>query len=150
MTLKYSSPQTAIKNYKDSALLNKNKMNFNKELYREYRKAAGRQEKDGIWDVTRFPNGLYCFATKQWLGDNGKIDNHPMLGKKFKRVKDNKIFTMDSVCIHWWECGYYYYATLRDENNSHATAMIQNINSQNELILDAIQEFNQNYTLINE
>jgi hypothetical protein len=125
-------------------------MNFNKELYLKYRRAVSIQEKDGFFNVTRFPNGLYCFATKQWLGDNGKIDNHPMLGKKFKRVKDNKIFTMDSVCIHWWECGYYYHATLRDENNSHATAMIQNINSQNELILDAIQEFNQNYTLINE
>jgi hypothetical protein len=125
-------------------------MNFNKELYLKYRRAVSIQEKDGFFNVTRFPNGLYCFATKQWLGDNGKIDNHPMLGKKFKRVKDNKIFTMDSVCIHWWECGYYYHATLRDENNSHATAMIQNINSQNELILDAIQKFNQNYTLINE
>ena len=125
-------------------------MNFNKELYIKYRRAVSTKEKDGFFDVTRFPNGLYCFATKQWLGDNGKIDNHPMLGKKFKRVKNNKIFTMDSVCIHWLDCGYFYHATLRDENNSHTTAMIQNINSQNELILDAIQEFNQNYTLINE
>jgi hypothetical protein len=53
-------------------------MNFNLELYKEYRKKAGKDEKDGIWDVIRFPNGNYCFATNQWLGDNGKIDNHPI------------------------------------------------------------------------
>lgn len=123
-------------------------MKFNQELYREYRKAAGRQEKDGIWDVTRFPNGLYCFATKQWLGDNGKIDNHPMLGKKFKRVKDNKIYIMDSVCIHWYNVGYYYHATLRDENGSHATVFIENINCNNELVLEGIAEFNKDYKLV--
>lgn len=39
-------------------------MNFNRELYRQYRRAAGRQEKDGICDVTRYPNGLYCFEGK--------------------------------------------------------------------------------------
>ena len=123
-------------------------MNFNQELYREYRKAAGRQEKDGIWDVTRFPNGLYCFATKQWLGDNGKIDNHPMLGKKFKRLKDNKIYIMDSVCIHWYNVGYYYHATLRDENDSHAARFIENINCNNELVLEGIAEFNKDYKLV--
>jgi len=128
--------------------LNKKEMNFNKELYLKYRRAVSIQEKDGFFDVTRFPNGLYCFATKQCLGKNGRIDNHPMLGKKFKRVKDNKIFTMDSVSIHWWDCGYYYHATLQDENNSHATAMIQNINSQNRLTLDAIEDFNKDYILI--
>lgn len=123
-------------------------MNFNQELYREYRKAAARQEKDGIWDVTRFPNGLYCFATKQRLGDNGKIDNHPMLGKKFKRVKDNKIYIMDSVCIHWYNVGYYYHATLRDENGSHAVRFIENINCNNELVLEGIDEFNKDYKLL--
>jgi len=123
-------------------------MNFNQELYREYRRAAGRQEKNGIWDVTRYPNGLYCFATKQWLGDNGKIDNHPMLGKKFKHIKDNKIYIMDSVCIHWYNIGYYYHATLRDENNSHAICFIEKINCNNELILEGISEFNKNYKLI--
>lgn len=123
-------------------------MKFNQELYREYRRAAGRQEKDGIWDVTRFPNGLYCFATKQHLGDNGKIDNHPMLGKKFKRLKDNKTYIMDSVCIHWYDIGYYYHATLRDENNSHATVFIQNINCNNEWVLEGIAEFNKNYKLV--
>lgn len=123
-------------------------MNFNQELYREYRRVAGRQEKDGFFDVTRYPNGLYCFATKQWLGDNGKIDNHPMLGKKFKRVKDNKIYIMDSVCIHWYNVGYYYHATLRDEKNSHATVFIENINCNNELVLEGIAEFNKDYKLV--
>jgi len=123
-------------------------MNFNQELYRKYRRVTGRQEKDGFFDVTRYPNGLYCFATKQWLGDNGKIDNHPMLGKNFKRLKDNKIYIMDSVCIHWYNVGYYYHATLRDEKNSHATVFIENINCNNELVLEGIAEFNKDYKLL--
>lgn len=125
-------------------------MRFNSELYKQYRRAAGRQEKDGIWNVTRYPNGLYCFVTKQWLGDNGKINSHPMLGKKFKRLKDNKTYIIDSVCIHWFESGYYYNATLRDENNSHTTCFIENINCNNELVIDGINEFNKNYKLIKD
>jgi hypothetical protein len=71
-----------------------------------------------------------------------------MLGKKFKRVKDNKIYIMDSVCIHWYNIGYYYHATLRDEKNSHATAFIENINCNNELVLEGIAEFNKDYKLV--
>jgi hypothetical protein len=122
-------------------------MNFNLELYKEYRRKAGKDEKDGFWDVRRFPNGKYCFATNQWLGDNGKIDNHPMLNKKFKRTKDNKIFIMDSVNIHWW-MGYYYFATLRDENNSHTVQFIENINCQDETIIEGIGEFTKDYTML--
>lgn len=42
----------------------------------------------------------------------------------------------------------YYHATLRDENNSHATCFIENINCNNELVLEGISEFNKNYKLI--
>jgi len=122
-------------------------MNFNEEHYHKYRRAAGKQEKDGVFTVTRFPNGLYCFATKQWLGDNGRIDNHPMMNKKFKRITDDKIYTIDSVSIHWYNIGYYYVATLRDEKNSHAVAFIDNINCNNELILKGISKFKKEYIL---
>lgn len=123
-------------------------MRFNKELYKQYRKLAGRQEKDGVFSVTRFNNGLYCFATKQKLGNSGKIDNHPMLGKKFKRIKDDKTYTLDSVCIHWYDIGYYYHATLRDNKNSHVTSFIENINCNNEWVLESIAEFNKDYKLL--
>jgi hypothetical protein len=125
-------------------------MNFNEELYGKYRRAAGRNEKDGIWDATRFPNGLYCFATKQKLGDHGKIDEHPMLGKKFRRVKDGKVYVMDSVCIHWYNIGYYYHATLRDENGSHAARFIQNINCDNKLVLSGIYKFDKEFQMIED
>lgn len=121
-------------------------MNFNIEQYHKYRKAAGRLEKDGVWDVVRFPNGKYCFATQQRLGDNGKIQSHPLLNKKFKNTKTGNIFIIDSVCIHW-NHGYYYYATLRDSKNSHTTALIGNINSESNLVLDQISKFHLNYTL---
>jgi len=125
-------------------------MNFNIELYRKYRQVAGQKEKDGIWDVTRFPNGLYCFATEQWLGDNGKIDNHPMLSKKFRKIKEGKVYVVDSICIHWYDVGYYYHATLRDENGSHVGCFIENINCNNDIIIEGIERFNQKYELITE
>lgn len=120
-------------------------MRINKELYSAYRKAAGRVTKDGCFRNTEYPNGLYCFATKQKLGKNGKIDNHPFLNEKFKRNKDGKIYIMDSICIHWYD-GYYYHATLRDENNSHATVMFENINCLNSIIIESVSDFNKEFT----
>jgi hypothetical protein len=122
-------------------------MRFNIEHYRKYYKVAGRNEKDGIWDVLRFPNGKYCFATNQRLGDNGSINSHPLLGKKFKGTHSDEIYTMDSVCIHWHE-GYYYHATLVDENSSHTTAIIENINSNVDWVLSGVESFNTKYELL--
>ncbi len=122
-------------------------MNFNLEKYKEYYKAAGYAAKNGVWDVIRFPNGKYCFATEQWLGDHGKINNHPLLNKKFHHTKTGKVYVMDSVCIHW-DLGYYYHATLRDFNNSHTTAMIGNINCTKDYVLECIGSFNENYELL--
>ena len=36
-------------------------MNFNLKKYEEYYKAAGHAVKNGICDVIKFPNGMYCF-----------------------------------------------------------------------------------------
>lgn len=119
-------------------------MNFNHEQYRKYRRAAGVAAKNGIWDITVFPNGLYCFVLGQKLGINGKIDSHPLLNKRFKNVNSGKEYVLDSVCVHWYD-GYYYHATLRDENNSHATVIIGNINCENDICLDGLKHFNETY-----
>ena len=115
-------------------------MNFNIELYQQYRKIAGYVAKDGFWDVTRFPNGRYCFATNQWLGDNGKIDEHPLYGVKIRKKGEAKEYTIDSVNIHWNK-GYYYFVTMVDEKGSHATGFIGNINCIDEMYLEFINEF---------
>ena len=122
-------------------------MNFNLDQYKKYLNAAGRREKDGYWDVVRYPNGLYCFATNQKLGDNGKIDSHPLLNKKFQNVENGKTYILDSVCIHWY-MGYYYHATLRDQKDSHATVVIENINCEDETVLEYLERFNTKYKLI--
>jgi hypothetical protein len=124
-------------------------MNFNIEHYRKYRRAAGKPAKDGMWDITEFPNGKYCFATRQRLGHNGNIDEHPMLGKFVKNLQTGEVYEIDSVCIHW-QLGYYYHATLKDANNSHGCAIIGNINCQEDWILEMISEFNQNYEILNK
>jgi hypothetical protein len=108
-------------------------MRFNEDHYRKYYREAKR-------------DGLYCFATRQELGKNGRIEEHPLLGCKFKR-DDGKIFTMDSVSIHWIN-GYYYFATLVDNNGSHATEFIENINSESSMILEMIEDFQQTYKKI--
>jgi hypothetical protein len=122
-------------------------MNFNLEQYSKYRRAAGKDEKDGFWDVTRFPNGQYCFATEEWLGDNGKINSHPLLNKRFERVKNGKVYLLDSACIHWQK-GYYYHDTLKDENNSHTVQFIGNINCEYDMVIEGISEFNKNFKMI--
>ncbi len=123
-------------------------MNFNIEHYKKYRRAAGKPAKDGIWDVTEFPNGLYCFATYQRLGYHGKLKSHPLLGKKLRRIKTDEIFTIDSVCIHW-DLGYYYHIAFKDSKNSHSTAIVENINSKAEYVIASIGVFNKKYQIIN-
>lgn len=122
-------------------------MNINIEHYKKYLNAAKIEFKDGVWDKTTYPNGLYCFATKQKLGINGELKSHPMLGKKLLNLKHNEEVVVDSVCIRWFN-GYYYHATLRNNQNSHAVAFIGNINCQEEIVLDGISGFNQRYKVL--
>lgn len=122
-------------------------MRFNLEHYRRYRRAAGKPAKNGVWDITVFPNGKYCFATGQWLGPNGEIPDHPLLGKSFQRVEDGKLYTVDGVNIHWQE-GFYYYATLVDSKNSHTTAFIGNINCTSLQVLEWLANFKKEWKQI--
>ena len=115
-------------------------MNFNIELYRTYRKAAGYPAKNGLYDITRFPNGKYCFATKQWLGDNGKLESHPYYGMKLKYVTSGEVYTVDSVNIQWYK-GFYYFVTMMDEKGSHTNGFIENINCKDENYLEYISDF---------
>jgi len=123
-------------------------MNFNLELYRKYRRVAGVKAKDGIFDITVFPNGLYCFATKQKLGINGLITDHPYQGKIIQT--GDKKYEFDSICIHWNE-GFYYHASIRRlGTKSHGTVIFANINSKASYVDEAVEEFNRDFKFINE
>ena len=115
-------------------------MRFNLDHYREYRRAAGYSAKNGVYDVTRFPNGRYCFATKQWLGDNGKLDVHEWYGVKLKCISTGEVFTIDSVNIHW-DKGFYYFVTMVNSKGSHSNGFIRNINCKNQSYLGYIADF---------
>jgi len=125
-------------------ILNDN-VRFNEKLYLEYRKKAGKKVKNGFFSETVFPNGKYCFLTKQELGNNGEVYNHPLLGEKYE--KNGKIYILDSICIHYM-LGYFYHATLRDENNSHATVFLGNLNSVSEIVVDGVNRFNKSFKKI--
>lgn len=123
-------------------------MRFNHEQYRAYRRKAGIQEKDGIWDTTIFKNGLYCFATKQWLGINGRLKDHQMLGKRVKNIINGQEYIIDNVSIHWYD-GYYYSATMYQVGTkSHAVKFIANINCVNDTVLEGIGEFNKEFEIV--
>jgi len=122
------------------------KVRFNMEHRSDVWKAHRIEKKDGFFTVTDHPNGLYCFPLRKELGINGELDEHPLLGTKWhKKSKPDTHYVIDSVCVHWLK-GYYYHVTLRDENNSHATAMVENINTEEEIVLDAIKSFKENWS----
>jgi hypothetical protein len=125
-----------------------NQVRINIEQYKKYRKEVGFEKKDGIFDVTCFPNGKYCFLTKQFLGDYGEVFNHSLLGKKILRVKEGKIFTVDNVCLHW-DYGYYYQITAKDKNNSHTVLIVENLNSTEEWVEEGVKYFNDKYVVLN-
>jgi len=88
---------------------------------------------------------LYCFATRQKLGKNGKLKEHPLYGQKFKSLLNFKVYTVDSVNIHFWNGGYYYFVVLVDEGGSSAPRHWENINSTDGMIIEFIQETQEQY-----
>lgn len=82
-------------------------------------------------------DNLYCFAQHQKMGENGRIDNHPLYGQKFERK--GKLYTVNSVNIHFWNGGYYWFVVFEDENGSSAPRHYENINSEDSLTLKAIK-----------
>jgi hypothetical protein len=108
----------------------------NDELYRKIRTI--RQE----MGLTK----RYCFATRQFLGDNGKLEDHELYGTVITRKSDNKTYTIDSVCLHWLKGGWYYAIAFVDANGSHGMGFIKNVNCEVDYILKGIDSFNERYT----
>lgn len=127
-------------------------MGFNEKLYHEYLYSAGVQTKDeNGWNVTRFPNGLYCFATNQWLGDNGEIDDYHLLGKTLRHKKTGKKYLVETACIHYHRGGYHYYITCGSyplENKSGTAFYSENINCTDEETLRWIASFNKEFEVL--
>lgn len=117
--------------------------------YRAVRRVHGKVDEDSFWHTVIHPNGLYCFPLRQFLEPNGRLKEHPLYGTKWvktngKQADSNKVYVIDNVCVHWAK-GYYYAVTLRDENDSHACATVENINSTCEITLEGISRFNTNW-----
>lgn len=92
----------------------------------------------------------YCFALRTKMGKNGRVEEHPLYGQRFKSTKNFKTYTVDSVNIHFWNGGYYWFVVLTDENGSSAPRHWENINSTDELTLNCIKKTKQDFILSNQ
>lgn len=108
---------------------------INIELYRKVRETKKR-----VGNIKR-----YCFITQQFLGDNGKLDDHELYGTVLTRKSDNKKYTIDSVCLHWLNSGWYYAVAFVDDKGSHGMGFIKNLNCEDDIILDGINRFKEKY-----
>jgi hypothetical protein len=85
----------------------------------------------------------YSFILGKFLDERGTIEDHEYLGKKLYNKDTGKTYTIDKVFLHWYG-GYYYSLTAYDENGSHTVLTFANVNSQNDIIKEAVQEFENN------
>jgi hypothetical protein len=69
--------------------------------------------------------------------DHGNIPNHPLVGKQFHDSETNKTYNIEKVLKHWY--GGYYLALLIEKNQSHALRYWENISTDNEIVLEAIE-----------
>lgn len=70
--------------------------------------------------------------------DHGNIPNHPLVGKKFYDAELDKTYNIEKVCKHWY--GGYYLTLLIENNQSHALRSWENISTDNEIILESIND----------
>lgn len=75
-----------------------------------------------------------------------KID-HLFVGKKIVEKETQKIYEVQSVSKQWWR-GWHLVA-LVCHNGSHGTRVIENISSIDPTIIQSLEEFHQEYDLVN-
>lgn len=79
-----------------------------------------------IWKL-RKGDPQYCFHLNMFLGEQGLIPNHELVGRVF--INEEGIeHTVETVYAHWYK-GWYYLALAVDMNCSHAQ-ISWNINSE--------------------
>jgi len=93
--------------------------------------------------VTNYTASPYA---EKWA-KNGRVEEHPLYGQKFKKKNSNKIYTVNSVNIHFWDGGYYWFVVFEDEKGSSAPRHWENINSTSKLTLECIKETQEDFTL---
>lgn len=121
----------------DSMTTLPNGVRFNNDHYRKVHRARSQSK-------TR--NELYCFAVGKKMGENGRLDEHHLYGRRFECK--GKIYTVDSVNIHFWNGGYYWYVVFVDEKGSSAPRHYRNINSTCGTTLRCIEETRKEFKMI--
>lgn len=76
------------------------------------------------------------------------ISNHPLLSKKIKNLKTNKIYNVEKVYKEFY-FGWFYVA-LVECNQSHAILYIEDINCGEIAILNGINRFKNEYIILGD
>ncbi len=114
-----------------------NGVRFNEEHYSNVVRARA---KEGL------RSKRYCFALNMHLGENGRVVSHELYGKKF--LRNGEVYTVNSVNVHFWKGGYYWFVVFQDEKGSSAPRFFKNINSTCPIILNGIKETQEDFILI--
>lgn len=73
---------------------------------------------------------------------------HPLLGMELYDTEDEKTYIVTSVS-NCWHDGFYTQMAIREEGtNSHAVVFWQNINSENECVIEGVNESRERYEVI--
>ena len=90
------------------------------------------------------------YKARKELGLSTDIDPkvpHELVGKKVKRVKDNKVYIVESATKCWY-AGHYITLLLKDNNDSHCCVYWQNLNCISDIVIKDIKENQLKYKVI--
>ena len=73
----------------------------------------------------------YCFPLNMFLGVNGLIVNHPLVGKTFVQIESGVDFIVQNVYAHYYKGWYFFALTINKEQSS--AGIYWNINSETDI-----------------
>jgi len=107
------------------------------EQLEHYRKVKKTRQEQGLPVLTE---------QKKW--DRRKGDEHPLLGMRLRDTESESTYVVDTVSNVWLD-GFYIQMAIREEGtNSHALVFWENVSSENEVVLEGIEEAQERYEKI--
>ena len=76
------------------------------------------------------------------------LEDHPLVGKKIKKIETNKIYNIEQVNQQWYAG--WYIGLLIEHNGSHGFIWYENIDCWNDIVVDSIEENKTKYIVLED